>query len=83
VSSANDVGLEDSCWTQADASAVIDGAAPGGGVVMESTAGGVLAIAPQLDPVTRLLAMVAAVFSVETAGLHRALARRMRAFLRV
>jgi hypothetical protein len=42
-----------------------------------------LAIAPQLDPITRLLAVVAAVFPVKTARLHGAFARRMRALLDV
>jgi hypothetical protein len=42
-----------------------------------------LAIAAQFEPIARLLAVVAAVFPIEPAGLHRAFARRMRAFLEI
>jgi len=42
-----------------------------------------LTVAPQLDPVTRLFAMVAAVFPVDITRLYCAFARRMRALLHI
>ena len=53
------------------------------GHTKESSAGGMLTVAPQFHAIPRLLAVVAAVFAVETAGLHSALARRVRTLLDV
>ena len=50
---------------------------------MGLAAGGMLTVAPQFHAIPRLLAVVAAVFPVGTAGLHRALAGRVRTLLRV
>jgi hypothetical protein len=47
---------------------------------MLAATGGVLAIAPQLDLVTRLFAVLAAVLAESSARLDGALTRRMRAF---